>query len=203
MKRLILFLLALSLLPACSLRQPAAGAVKPSPKAGRGIFNHKDWYYSAERRILSDALTARILPALPVVITAESVEVDDCREVQTNDSAMDGGRPDMQNEVSLAVSGDSVVVTYNDDNDARTSVSGYAWSADGGRTFTDGGPIQPPGQAFGGGDPVILADPNDPQRFLYIQLTYGGTPQSSMLIHESLDGGRTFPVEQARDLLNG
>lgn len=204
MKRLLPLLLAIALVPACSLRQPPSSAtVKPSPKAGKGIFDHKDWYYSAERRILSDALTARIRPALPAVVTSESAEDDDCREVQANDPAHDMGTDAMQNEVSLAVSGDRVVVTYNDDNDARVSVSGYTWSADGGRTFTDGGPVLPPGQAFGGGDPLILADPNDPLRFLYIQLTYGGTPQSSMLLHESTDGGMTFPVEQARDLLKG
>lgn len=101
------------------------------------------------------------------------------------------------------MTGPEIVVAFNDFNDLPKTVSGFGWSGDGGATFTDGGAILPPDQAFGGGDPLVLADPNDPVRFLYIELTYGGTPSSSILLHESMDGGRTFPSEQARDILKG
>jgi hypothetical protein len=101
----------------------------------------------------------------------------------------------MPNPASLAGGGAGVVVTYNDDNEGQTTVSGYAFSADGGASFTDGGAMRPTKDYYGGGDPLILKDPTDPQRWLYFQLTYGRN-LSSLLMHESVDGGRTFPPER-------
>jgi hypothetical protein len=206
MKKILMPGILLLTLFACSYREPVpadAGAARLEPRRVEHIESMEAWAFNPKVRILSDALTARIRPVERAAITSEALDGGEpCREVQTNSAAEDGDKPGMQNEVSVAVSGSRVVVTYNDDNHLRESVSGFAWSQDGGMTFTDGGGFFPAQDYFGGGDPLILADPNDPERWLYIQLTYG-SDYSSILAHESLDGGKTFPPEQSRDILVG
>ena len=179
------------------------GATRLDSSQLKPMHPMKDWAFNPKVRILSDAMTARIRPVGQAVLTAEAEGEEPCREILTNSLAEDGARPGMQNEVSVAVSGDRIVVTYNDDNHRPDSVSGFTGSQDGGMTFTDGGGFIPAEGRFGGGDPLILADPNDPDRFVYIQLTYSGYSDSSILLHESLDGGKTFPPDQSRDILKG
>lgn len=205
MKKILMPGALLLTLFACSYREPVPAGGSASRLESRRVEHNESmeaWAYNPEVRILSDALTARIRPVEQAISTAEAAEEEPCREVLTNSLAEDGNKPGMQNEVSVAVSGDRIVVTYNDDNHMPASISGFTWSQDGGRSFTDGGGFFPEEEYFGGGDPLILADPNDPERWLYIQLTYGGD-YSSILAHESLDGGRTFPPEQSRDILQG
>ena len=191
-------------LTGCTTQKTTGTATAPpNPRLAERRHEIADPAYDAKLRILSDALTARIRPVKQSLITAEAKDNVACREVRVTDPAQDTSSHFMQNEVSLGMNGGEIVVAYNDDNGLPKTVSGFGWSADGGQTFTDGGDMLPPGQAFGGGDPLVLADPNDPSRFLYIELTYGGTPASSMLLHESTDGGHTFPPEQALDMLKG
>lgn len=168
--------------------------------------SHKDWYFHENIKILSDELTAKLQPIPPAVFSGEVVEEEGeekCREVQSTDPNQDlNARGYMQNEVSLDVAGNNIVVTYNDDNNSNITVSGYAFSQDGGKTFTDGGGMVAQGGLYGGGDPMILSNPFNPNHFIYFQLSYGGTINSTIVMHESFDGGKTFPRENSRSVLS-
>src|SRR5262249_18467509 len=69
--------------------------------------------------------------------------------VQVNDPSLDTHEPDQttQSETSIAVVGSHVAVGYNDSQQtglaltAGSDLAGYAYSADGGAHFTDGGTI--------------------------------------------------------------
>ena len=121
-----------------------------------------------------------------------------------------------QNEVAIAVSGNNIVVGWNDLSGfvslPSTSNSGYAYSNDGGATFTDGGAILPgsigpPDFPFNGfaialGDPDITADSQG--NFYYSNLTIAcqfsdpNNPNSCFFsdsfigVWKSVDGGVTF-----------
>jgi len=191
-----MLLVSLSLLLGCSFRPATTGGAAPPNRRNPVLAGDRhDWFFNPVLRILPPERAALLGPIPSAPVTAEAVGERDCREVRVTDPAQDRSGASMQNEVSVAVRGASVVVTYNDDNEPRDTMSGYAISLDGGRTFADGGPVLPSADYFGGGDPLILADPADPQRWLYFQLTYGSNT-SSLLMHESVDGGRTFPPER-------
>ena len=65
--------------------------------------------------------------------------------VRANNPAGDAGPPsaDTQSECAIAAQGQNVVVAWNDSKGftAGNTVSSYAWSCDGGVTFTDGGNV--------------------------------------------------------------
>jgi hypothetical protein len=75
------------------------------------------------------------------------------------------GRGIIQSETAIAVSGDAIVIGYNDsrgrncpDQDPGYQIVGWAFSLDGGQTFTDGGPL--PGRALWRGDPALSVSPD-------------------------------------------
>ena len=89
--------------------------------------------------------------------------------VLTNSRVNCGGLPPVgviQSETSIAVSGNAVVVSYNDfrgfhcpNRSPGFQVNGWAYSLDGGATFTDGGPL--PGRTGPSG--TCLVPPTFPQ----------------------------------------
>ena len=66
-----------------------------------------------------------------------------------------------QSEVSMAAIGDNVLLAYNDGQGivgTRSHTQGYAWSTNGGQSFTDGGaPPNPPGWLWDS-DPVVAVN---------------------------------------------
>ncbi len=75
------------------------------------------------------------------------------------------GRGTIQSETTLAISGDVVVCGYNDfrgyycpDQEPGYQWIGWAFSLDGGATFTDGGPL--PGRTQHRGDPWLATGPD-------------------------------------------
>jgi len=87
--------------------------------------------------------------------------------VRVNDPAGDTATGDGTNitqsgpSVASDTSGDRVIVAFNDttgQNDGSNSGIGFAFSRDGGRTFTDGGPL-PAGDSLILGDPQVMYDP--------------------------------------------
>jgi len=123
--------------------------------------------------------------------------------VLVNDPSTDGvGQPDMttQNEVSLAVSGSSMVAAYNDDGTSpepggnwispATNISGYSWSDDGGATWQDSQmPNNEPRMNFG--DPVVVAD--GAGHFFYADLSLQfSLGRIDIAVGRSDDGGQTF-----------
>src|SRR5712692_7820663 len=75
------------------------------------------------------------------------------------------GRGTIQSETALAISGNAVVCGYNDfraqycpNEDPGYQWIGWAYSLDGGATFTDGGPL--PGRTSHRGDPWLATGPD-------------------------------------------
>jgi hypothetical protein len=95
-------------------------------------------------------------------ITPQDVSIGD--NVRANSRVnCGGGRGTLQSETAIAVSGNAVVVGYNDFRGFYCSqngyqVSGWAYSLDYGQTFTDGGPL--PGGTNLGGDPWLATGPD-------------------------------------------
>jgi hypothetical protein len=98
------------------------GAESPSPKAGAGTSGG----------------------------AAVSAQGPGLRNVRVNDPARDRHQQDQttQSETTIAVAGQRIAVGYNDSQHSLlattqgTSLSGYSWSRDGGRTFHDGGALR-------------------------------------------------------------
>lgn len=104
------------------------------------------------------------------------------KEVQVNNSASDiANFPNItQSETSLAHFKDFILYGFNDSNDefTRNSFSGFAFSKDLGKTWTDGGSIPTNPGGVNNGDPVIAVDKKG--IFYYGQIgqeVVGGTQQ--------------------------
>ena len=125
------------------------------------------------------------------------------RNVRVNDPARDRHQQDQttQSETSIAVAGRNVAVGYNDSQQSLlfttqgTSLSGYSYSRDGGRTFTDGGPLPNQPGYVNFGDPWLTSDRAG--RMYYATLV--GTPNFNLgvSVARSTTGGRSWsaPVQ--------
>ncbi|WP_256796410.1 sialidase family protein [Terrabacter sp. Ter38] len=119
--------------------------------------------------------------------------------VRVNDPAADRFQVDQttQSETSIAVSGSKVAVGFNDSQQALLALtdgldfSGYAYSADGGKTFTDGGTLPNPGNFVNFGDPWLTADRAG--RMYYSTLPFGGNVGNLEIgVARSGNGGKTW-----------
>jgi hypothetical protein len=112
-----------------------------------------------------------------------------------------------QSETSTARCGNSVVVGFNDSGSVfetpfffsgsgGQAFSGYAYSSNGGASFTDGGPINPgPGLGnFLAGDPGVNC--SDANTFYYSQIfaftDSSFNPFTAVAVNKSTDGGKTW-----------
>jgi hypothetical protein len=120
--------------------------------------------------------------------------------VLTNNRATDGFPNVTQSETSVAVSGNIVLVGFNDSAQfgITGNFTGYSRSTDGGATFTDmGAPTTPLGgiaNVFG--DPVLVADRNRAMGqngvFYFANLADETGGRSVISVHRSNDGGVTW-----------
>jgi hypothetical protein len=105
---------------------------------------------------------------------------------------------DFQSETTIAKSGDVVVVGYNDTRGfllPNVSVSGYAYSTDGGANWTDGGQLPTAGGSsavFGDPDVKTWTDLSGNVFFYYVSLYVTPAGQSSICLHVSADSGSTW-----------
>ena len=95
-----------------------------------------------------------------------------------------------QAEVAVAVSGDNVVVGWNDSRGfvAGNTVTSYGYSTDGGATFTDGGNVPLAGsghQSFG--DPGL--DTDDAGNWYLCQIYTIGSTQQNIAVHHGTFNG--------------
>jgi hypothetical protein len=106
---------------------------------------------------------------------------------------------DFQSETTVAKNGDYVVVGFNDVRGfylPNVSVSGYAYSSNGGATWNDGGQLPTAGGSSGVyGDPDVKTwtDPETEDVYFFYSSLYttpGGS--SSLCVHVSTDGGATW-----------
>ncbi len=130
--------------------------------------------------------------------------------VLVNNPAEDSHQTDQttQSETTVAVHGSNVVVGFNDSQRALQpfltagfNLSGYAYSTNGGRSFTDGGAIQNPPGEQNVGDPWLGADRAG--NFYYSQLLININPERGqnfdVAVAKSTDGGRTFSPSKRVD----
>ncbi len=113
---------------------------------------------------------------------------------------------DFQSETTIARNGDWIVVGFNDVRGfafADPRVSGYAYSHDGGVTWTDGGQLPTAGlgdDVFGDPDVKTWTDvagtPGDPSDdtiyFVYSSIYMNPAGVQTMCVHVSTDGGITW-----------
>ncbi|UCC47305.1 MAG: exo-alpha-sialidase [Gemmatimonadota bacterium] len=81
-------------------------------------------------------------------------------DVLVNDPSTDRGNNTTQSETAVARHGDVVVVGYNDSGEftRRSSLTGYAYSLDGGASFSDAGVLAPVRGGRNLGDPALAVD---------------------------------------------
>ncbi len=109
--------------------------------------------------------------------------------------------PDFQTETTIAKNGNQIVVGFNDARGftnlgthyPATSLSGYAYSSDGGATWTDGGqlPLQTStDKVWGDPDVKTWTDTGSGQKyFFYSSIYVNNAGENSLCIHVSSDGG--------------
>ena len=121
------------------------------------------------------------------------------RNVRVNNPAADSHQTDQttQSETTIAVAGKNVAVGFNDSQQALFTLTdgfdstGYGYSTDGGRTFTDGGTLPNPLNFVNSGDPWLAADRAG--RMYYGTLTYGGDVGNLEIgVGRSVNGGRSW-----------
>jgi hypothetical protein len=119
--------------------------------------------------------------------------------VRVNDPAEDRFQVDQttQSETTVAVSGAHVAVGFNDSQQALFALTdgfdltGYAYSVDGGASFTDGGTLPNPLNFANLGDPWLTSDRAG--RMYYSTLTLGGNVGNLEIgVARSGDGGKTW-----------
>lgn len=124
----------------------------------------------------------------------ESARLDN---VRVNDPRQDGHQTDQttQSETSIAVSGGHVVVGFNDSQQtllfptAGASLSGVAFSSNGGRSFTDAGALPNQPGCFNVGDPWLTADRAGA---IYYSTLVSCRDGGFVGVALSTDGGRKF-----------
>jgi hypothetical protein len=115
------------------------------------------------------AMTMRMKMAMGSLVVGAAVLVFACGEqresafrddILVNDPSADRGNNTTQSETAVARHNDVVVVGYNDSGEftSRNSMTGYAYSVDGGRTFTDAGVLEPAKGGRNLGDAALAVD---------------------------------------------
>jgi hypothetical protein len=112
-----------------------------------------------------------------------------------NDPSVDRGNNTTQSETAVARHGDVVVVGYNDSGEftRRNSMTGYSYSLDGGRTFTDAGVLKPGKGGRNLGDAALAVDREGNFFFATLAVDSGLDPdgfQDKELIAVDVTGGR-------------
>ncbi|MFN7988952.1 MAG: PKD domain-containing protein [Thermoanaerobaculia bacterium] len=113
------------------------------------------------------------------------------RNVRVNDPSMDlYGHTN--SESSVTATADTIVVGFND---AGEDLSGYAFSTDGGASFTHVR-LPPPSDGYFYGDPVLATGPAGEVYYASL-MSVAGNFLSTIGVSKSTDGGRTFayPVD--------
>ena len=147
------------------------------------------------RNEAAPALAARVVPGST---TESEVRRSQGPNIRVNDPARDTSHEDQttQSETTVAVAGSNVVVGFNDSQHAMLqftsgwNMTGYGYSNDGGKTFTDGGVLPNQPGYVNVGDPWLAADRAG--NFYYSTLMVDPDGALGVGVAKSTDGGRTF-----------
>jgi hypothetical protein len=101
-----------------------------------------------------------VLAALLVGCGEAREDAASSQDVLVNDPSGDRGNSTTQSETAVARRGDVVVIGFNDSGEftKRNSMTGYAYSLDGGETFVDAGVLAPTSGGRNLGDAALAAD---------------------------------------------
>jgi len=133
------------------------------------------------------------------VNAARSTGGSSLSNVRVNNPALDTHQTDQttQSETSIAVSGQNVAVGYNSSQHglqiltAGGNLTGYGYSSDGGRTFTDGGVLpNAPGQV-NVSDPWLASDSSGTMYFSTLSVR-PATGDLLVAVAHSANGGKTW-----------
>jgi hypothetical protein len=125
--------------------------------------------------------------------------------VRVNDPAADSHQVDQttQSETTIAVAGNNVVVGFNDSQQtlqpfvvASANLTGYAYSSDGGASFTDGGTLPLTPEFINFGDPWLATDRAGSFYYSQLQFDYFNF-NLDIGVAKSTNGGRTWSSPQA------
>ena len=124
--------------------------------------------------------------------------------VRVNDPGTDTHQPDQttQSETTIAVAGTKVAVGYNDSQQtlqpfvvASANLSGYAYSTDGGASFSDGGALPLTPEFINFGDPWLASDRSGAMYYSQLQFDYFNF-NLDIGVAKSTDGGKTWSSPQ-------
>jgi len=131
--------------------------------------------------------------------------------VRVNDPSLDTHQADQttQSETTIAVAGSHVAVGYNDSQQtglfltAGSTLTGYSYSADGGATFTDGGPLPNTPEFVNFGDPWMTSDRTGSMYFSNLSFDAFNF-NLDVAVAKSTNGGKTWgtPVPVFRPPIN-
>lgn len=135
--------------------------------------------------------------------SAEREHRDDAsRSVRVNNPRADTSQVDQttQSETTVAVSGANVVIGFNDSQQALAStatagadLTGYAYSRDGGESFTDAGALPNAPGAVNLGDPWLATDRTGAFYYSTLMLAPSELRGGVLVgVAKSTDGGRSF-----------
>jgi len=158
---------------------------------------HYQWLLKSPARPYLSAAAERYLSLLygPQAVSEQQQRLRGLDQIINDRSQDETPSGTEQNETTIEVSGSHLVAGWNDDGQflSTLSLTGYGYSTDGGRSWTDGGVI--PAIPDGGlniGDPDVKADRAG--NFYFATLAIRPDGVSIVGVARSSDGGRTFSV---------
>lgn len=143
------------------------------------------------------AAQAAVRQSAPNAPQEAPIAASGLENVRVNDPGQDRHQQDQttQSETTIAVTGRSIVVGFNDSQQgllvptAGASISGFASSTNGGESFVDGGALPNAGGCINGGDPWLAADRTGA---VYYSNLVSCATGGFVGVAKSKDGGRSF-----------
>jgi hypothetical protein len=139
------------------------------------------------------------LGALPLASGGAMPPAASLTNVRVNDPAEDSHQVDQttESEPTIAVAGSNVAVGFNDSQQtplfftAASDLTGYAYSTDGGASFTDGGSLPNSPEFNNAGDPWLASDRHGTMYFSNLAQD-GFFGNLDIAVARSNDGGKTW-----------
>ncbi len=199
MKRFLIFALALML---CSVGlAPRTFSLVPASFCWLLDSPMREFLSGSGESALLAVCTPQAMPSLSLqnAPAQTSPYTYSATTIRVNDPSTDKPEQTTQSETTIALYGDTVLVAFVDTGQylpatvGVSSLSGYARSDDGGRTFTDLGRVPPSSRSLGYSDPSLAVDGQGNFYFSNIQFVPAQRSTQSFLgVAKSLDGGQTF-----------